>query len=100
MEYTPEQVLHLRQTFRRRRSVRIGIFILNLSVLAGVTLAAFPSWRLFGLAKMTWAPYFYVVMFTLLFLIAVVWRCPACHGLLGDVFNTRHCSKCGLKLSE
>jgi hypothetical protein len=100
MEYTPEQIVYLRRTFRRRRSVRIGIFILILSVLDGVTLLAFPSWKLFGMSKMTWAPYFYLVMFALLFLIALVWRCPACNGLLGDVFQARYCPKCGLKLSE
>ncbi len=100
MEYASEQIMRIRRSFRRRRSIRIGILILILSVLVGVTLMAFPSWELFGLPKMAWAPLFYLLMFALLFLIALVWRCPSCNGLLGDVFNTRHCPKCGQKLSE
>ena len=100
MEYTAEQIMHHREAFRRRRSVRIGIFILALSVMVAVTLLAFPSWELFGLPKMAWAPFFYLLMFGLIVLIALVWRCPACNGLLGDVFHTKYCPKCGLKLSE
>lgn len=100
MECTSEQITKIRRSFRRRRSIRIGIFILVLSVLVAVTLMAFPSWELYGHPKMAWAPFFYLLMFALLLLIALVWRCPSCNALLGDVFNTRYCPRCGLKLSE
>ena len=99
-EYSPEQILHYRQVFKKRRSIRIGIAVIVLSLLLGITALAFPSWVLFGMPKMVWAPFFYLIMFGLIILIALVWRCPACNGLLGDIFSTKYCSKCGLQLSE
>ena len=45
-------------------------------------------------------PYVYVVMFAVLIGITFVWRCPGCNAILGDVTNTRYCSKCGLHLRK
>lgn len=100
MNYTIEEMKHYREVFRKRRSIRISIAITAVTVLIAVTLLAFPSWELFGMPKMTWAPFFYLLMFGLLILIAVVWRCPACNGLLGEVFNTKYCPKCGMKFQD
>jgi hypothetical protein len=100
MNYTEEEINKLRASFRKRRAVRISIFILILFILVSVTALAFPSWELFGLPRLAWAPFFYIVMFALIAGIAFVWRCPACHGLLGDVFNTKFCSKCGFKFYD
>jgi hypothetical protein len=86
----------LRKEFRRRKTIRLGIFFIALALMIGVTLLAFPSWVLFGLPKGVWAPFFYLAMFALIGSIALIWRCPACHALLGDVFSTRYCSKCGI----
>jgi hypothetical protein len=90
----------LRAIFKRRRKVRKGICFGALALMLGVTLLAFPSWELFGLPKLVWAPFFYLVMFGLIIAIAVVWRCPSCNALLGDVFRTRFCSSCGMRLDN
>ncbi len=90
----------LRTVFKRRRAARKGICFAALALMVGVTLLAFPSWELLGLPKLVWAPFFYLVMFGLIIAIAVVWRCPLCNGLLGDVFTTRFCSKCGICLDD
>ena len=89
-----------RTEYRRRRRLRIGIMVTALTLMIGVTLIAFLSWELFGMSKRTWAPFFYLVMFGLLIGIARIWRCPACNALLGDVFSSRHCPGCGLKLDD
>jgi hypothetical protein len=90
----------LRAVFKRRRAARKVICFGALALMVGVTLLAFPSWELFGLPKLVWAPFFYLVMFGLIIAIAVMWRCPSCNALLGDVFSTRFCSKCGMCLDD
>jgi len=80
--------------------MRIAVFVTILSLLIIVSVLGFPSWKLFGMEKMTWAPVFYIIMFGLIIIIAFVWRCPVCNGLLGDVFNAKFCSKCGFKFYE
>jgi hypothetical protein len=100
MEAAVEEIMKYREIFNRRRIIRISIFVTILSLLVIVFILGFPSWRLFGIGKMTWAPLFYIIMFGLIILIAVVWRCPVCNGLLGDVFSTKFCSKCGFKFFE
>lgn len=100
MDYTIEEMRHYREVFRKRRSIRISIAITALVVIIAVTLLAFPFGELLGMPKTAWASFFYLLMFGLLILLAVVWRCPACNGLLGEVFNTKYCSKCGMKFYE
>jgi len=90
----------IRKKFLKRRRIRIWISVIALSLMIMVTLIAFPSWELFGMPKLSWAPFFYLIMFGLLIGIGVFWRCPACNGLLGDVFNTRYCPKCGYDFKE
>ena len=91
-----ENLAQFRKEFRRRKKIRLGIFFSALVLMIGVAVLAFPSWVLFGLPKGVWAPFFYLVMFALIGSIALVWKCPACGSLLGDVFSTRYCSKCGI----
>lgn len=90
----------IRKKFKKRKSIRIWISVIALSLMIGVTFLAFPSWELFGMPKLTWAPFFYLIMFGLLIGIGVFWRCPSCNGLLGDAFNTKYCPKCGIKFNE
>lgn len=85
----------IRKKFFKRRKIRIWIMAIALFLMIMVTMLAFPSWELFGMPKLIWAPFFYLAMFSLLIGIGIFWRCPACNGLLGDVFNTKYCSKCG-----
>ena len=82
--------------FRKRRMYRMITFFMAIFIMVAVVILAYPSWILFGLPKQTWAPFFYLIMFAHLIGIGLTWRCPSCGGLLGDVFNTRYCSKCGL----
>ncbi|MFC2083694.1 hypothetical protein ACFLS9_01420 [Bacteroidota bacterium] len=98
--YNDDEIKKYKEEFKRRRSVRVGIFIFALVLLIGVTLLAFPSWELFGMPKLVWAPFFYIIMFGIIISIAIIWRCPACNGLLGDVFSTKFCPKCGFKFFE
>jgi len=100
MNYSEDDIKKFKEKFRKRRSMRIGIFVLILFLLIGVTLLAFPSWELFGMKKLTWAPFFYLLMFGLITSIALIWRCPACNGLLGDVFTSKFCPKCGFKFLD
>jgi len=91
---------YYRAEFKKRRIIRIAITFIILFILITVTIIAFPSWELFGMPKLQWAPFLYIIMFTLIILIGFVWRCPKCNGLLGDVFTTKYCSKCGLKFYD
>ena len=97
MNYTTADLNRIRRTFRTRKAIRIGIFVSALFLMIGITVLAFPSWELFGMPKLVWAPWFYLVMLALIIGIAVVWRCPACNALLGDVFSTKFCSHCGMR---
>ncbi len=86
--------------FIKRRRIRIWIMVTALVLMILVPLLAFPSWELFGMPKLIWAPFFYLIMFALIIGIGVFWRCPSCNGLLGDVFNTKYCPKCGHKFID
>ncbi|MCJ7581889.1 MAG: helix-turn-helix domain-containing protein [Candidatus Aminicenantes bacterium] len=88
-----------REKFKKRKFIRIAIFIGGMSLMLAV-LTSFPNFRLLGMAKSTWAPFFYVIMFALIIGIGIIWRCPACNALLGDPFKIKFCSKCGFKFSE
>ena len=90
----------IRRKFIKRRQIRIWIAVIAIGIMIMVTLIAFPSWELFGMPKLMWAPFFYLIMFALLIGIGVFWRCPVCKGLLGDVSNTRYCPKCGYDFKE
>ncbi len=100
MEKTTEEIKKYCEIFVRRRSIRISIFITILLLMIIIFTLGFPSWNLFGMEKMTWTPLFYLIIFGLIIIIAFVWRGPVCNGLLGDVFNTKFCSKCGFKFYE
>ena len=97
MEYSEEQVKKYREEFKKRRSQRITIFVVALVFLILVGLFIMPLMDMLGVPRFVWAPFFYLFMFGILIAIALVWRCPVCNGLLGDVFNTKYCSKCGFK---
>ena len=90
----------IRKKFLKRRQIRIWISVIAIFLMISVTLIAFPTWELFGMPKLIWAPFFYLIMFALIIGIGVFWRCPSCNGLLGDVFNTKYCPKCGHKFID
>ncbi len=94
------EIKQFREIFKKRKQARITIAITTIVFMITVTILALPDWRLFGLPKLTWAPFFYIITFGLIVSNAFIWRCPACNGLLGDVFNTKYCSKCGLRFDE
>lgn len=89
-----------RAKFRRRKTYRIVTFSFVIFIMIAVVILAFPSWILFGMPKMVWAPFFYLIIFAHLIGIGIMWRCPSCNSLLGDVFNSRYCSKCGLQFYD
>lgn len=95
-----EEHLKIKSKYLKRKRIRIWIMFIALFLLIGVTVLAFPSWELFGMPKIVWAPFFYLILFALLIGIGVFWRCPACNGLLGDVFSSKYCPKCGYKFDE
>lgn len=95
-----EEMTQLRKKFEQRRTIRISLAVFSLAFLVLVGLQSLNGWVLFGMPKLVWVPYVYVVMFAVLIGIAFVWRCPGCNAILGDVTNTRYCSKCGLHLRK
>jgi len=90
-----EQLRQLRRSFERRKKLRLLTFVSGLAVLAVAFILLVA-----GIPKLYWAPFFYIFFFTDLIIIGLIWRCPGCNGLLGDVFNVRYCSKCGLKFYD
>ena len=85
----------IRRLFNKRKRIRIWIMGVALTLVLIITVLGFPDWEIFGMPKLKWAPYFYLVMFAMLAAIGLVWRCPVCKGMLGDIFSTRYCPKCG-----
>ena len=100
MKFTREEIKKIREEFEKRRSRRIGIFVFALVFLLIVGFVAIPLMDHFNVSRMVWAPFVYLIMFAVLIGIGFVWRCPVCNGLLGDVFTTKYCSKCGFKFSD
>ena len=99
-DFSEEEIKKFREEFQKRRSARLTIFFILILLMIGITLIAFPSWELLGMPKLAWAPFFYLIVFGLILVIAFIWRCPVCNGRLGDVFNTKFCSKCGFQFTE
>lgn len=97
MEKSKEQIIKYKEEFKKRRSMRIAIFISTMVFLIVVGLFVLPVMDMLGVSRMVWAPFVYLIMFGVIISIAFVWRCPVCNGYLGDVFSTRYCSKCGFK---
>ena len=97
MKYSEEQIRKFKEEYAKRRSKRITIFWVTLAFLLVVGFIAIPLLDALGLPRMTWGPFVYIIVFGLIILIALVWRCPVCNGLLGDIFNTKYCSRCGFK---
>ena len=100
MEYSELEKNKFIEEFQKRRSRRIVIFIIALVFLLFVGFVAMPLMDYYGVQRQLWAPFVYMVMFAIIIAIAAIWRCPVCNGLLGDVFTTRYCSKCGFKFTD
>ena len=98
LKFSSDEIRESRMTFKKPRTIRIALMIAALTVLLGVA-ASFPTFRIFGLSKLTWAPFLYIFMFGVIISIGLVWRCPACGASLGSPFNTRLCPHCGFKYS-
>lgn len=96
------EVKELRRKFAKRKTIRIITFVsaLTFLVLVGFILIFSPGGRLLGVAKNQWTPFVYFIMFAHIIALGIYWRCPGCNRLLGDVFNIRFCSHCGLKLYD
>jgi len=100
MEYTEEEIKEYRAAFKKRRSQRITIFWFALIFLLVVGFILLPLMDMLGVHRLAWAPFVYIIMFAVIILIALVWRCPACNALLGNVFNTKYCPKCGFNFDD
>jgi transcriptional regulator with XRE-family HTH domain len=97
--FSHEETERFRKLFKTRKTIRIAIMVIALALMFGVA-TTFPSFRLFGLSKLQWVPYFYLLMFGLIIGIGLVWRCPVCKASLASPFNTRFCPRCGFKFKE
>jgi hypothetical protein len=100
MVFTEDKTNRIRKAFRKRRRMRITLFWLALAFLLVVGLVVLPLMDSLGVPRLVWAPFVYAFMFGVLIATAFIWKCPACNGLLGDVFSTRYCSKCGYDFSK
>ncbi len=98
-DFSKEDMKKYRSMYEKRRFVRIGLMITALACML-VVAATFPDFRLFGLSKQTWTPFFYLIMFGILIAIGVTWRCPACGAALGSPFSTRLCPRCGIRFTD
>ena len=98
-QYTDEQNRQFQQEFQKRKKRRITVFIIAMSLLIGVFFT-YPSFVLFGMPKHVWGPIFTLVILGLIIFIIVDWRCPVCKGMMGDVFQSRFCPKCGYKFKD
>ena len=98
-QYTEEQKNQFQEAFQKRKKRRITVFVIAMSLLIGVSLT-YPSFVLFGMPKHVWGPVFTLVILGLLFFIFLDWRCPVCNGLMGDVFQSKFCPKCGYQFKE
>lgn len=90
-----ESIEEYRRKFQRRRVMRTVIAFSAALVLLLAALASILSW----VPKHVWGLIYYVLMCLHLIAILIVWRCPGCNAVLGEVFSTHYCNKCGLRLS-
>ncbi|PLW97092.1 MAG: hypothetical protein C0593_09445 [Marinilabiliales bacterium] len=90
-----EELISLQKEFERKRRIRMGLFIAFVANLAFALIMI-----LSNVPKVVFAPFVYLIAFAIIIGIGVVWRCPGCNGLLGDLFNSNYCPKCGLRLKE
>lgn len=91
-----EKLAKYRKAFQIRKTTRLILAgMAMLVLLSAAILLLFPN-----LPKRIWAPFIYIFMFGILIGIGLTWRCPSCNAILGDVFNTRFCSKCGLRFTK
>jgi len=95
VEAESEQLMKFRKVFQRRKQIRIVTFIISIFLLASALILLFS-----GISKYIWAPYIYIFFFADLIVIGFTWRCPGCNSLLGDFYNIRYCSKCGLNFHD
>ena len=89
------QLLKLRNVFERRKQIRKFTFALAIFLMAAALFLLMT-----GIPEKLWAPFIYFLFFADFVIIGITWRCPGCNSLLGDFFNIRYCSKCGLKFKE
>jgi len=99
-KYTKEEIDNFRETFHKRKSQRITLFVITLIALLVFGFVMVPLMDMAGINRRLWAPIAYVMIFGLILGSAYVWRCPACKGQLGDIFSTKYCPKCGLRFYE
>lgn len=100
MKHSEEQIKKYKEEFKKRRSKRIVILIVAVVFLVAIGLIVLPVMDILGVSRLVWAPFVYLIMFGIIIAISIVWRCPVCNGLLGDIFNTKYCSKCGFNFSD
>jgi len=100
MKYTDEEIQKFKKKFKRRKSLRKIIFFSTLIFLIIVGLIVLPLMDTLGIQRRVWTPVIYIIMFGVIFAIVIIWRCPVCNGIMGDVFNTKFCSKCGFKFED
>jgi hypothetical protein len=82
---------------RKKRRIAVSVFIMVLLIGA---LFTYPRFELFGIPKHIWGSILSFVIIGLILFIALDWRCPVCKGLMGDVFQTKFCPKCGYKFRD
>lgn len=90
-----EHLLNLRNEFEKRKRTRMFTFYAAIFLLIAALFMLST-----GIPKHIWAPFFYILFFTDIIVIGIAWRCPGCNSILGDVFNTRYCSRCGLNFHD
>ncbi len=98
-KYSKEQRRFFQQEFQKRRKRRLTVFIIAMGLMIGAFFT-FPDFVLLGMPKHVWGPVFTLLIIGLLIFIIIDWRCPVCKGIMGDVFQTKFCPKCGYKFQD
>jgi transcriptional regulator with XRE-family HTH domain len=94
--FQDESIEEYRRKFQQRKTLRVMIAFSAGFVLLITALIVVNSW----VPKHIWGPIYFVVMCLHLIAIVIVWRCPGCNAILGEVFSTYYCTKCGLRLHD
>ena len=102
MEHTTDARKQIHSIFKKRKQVAAAIIggIILLMLLAIIPVVTSSRAMLFGMSKLVWGTILSCIVVLMVFITAMVWRCPSCNAPLGRLTQTEFCPKCGIDLIE
>ena len=92
----PSESTRLLNIYRKKRKIRIRMFVFAIAFLLIVGFVVMPVMDGLGISRWLWAPFVYLILFGYIIFLAILWRCPVCGSRMGDVFTARYCPGCGM----